>query len=1341
MKLREVDRTATVAWSPSPHHLPLIAAGTVAGALDSSFSTSTELEIYDLNMTATDSRQLKKIGGISGNARFNRLAWGMSPDQSKKYGILAGGTESGELDLWDPKAIIEKSPETLLMKNNSHKGPVRGLDFNPVDVKFLASGATDGEVFIWDLTNPTKPYSPGARSMKLEDITTLSWSRHHFYILATASNNGNTVLWDLRNRRELPSLSHPGGRRTITGVAWNPDNPMQIATASDDDMNPVVYLWDLRMNRAPEKTLVGHTRGILSIAWCSKDSDLLVSCGKDNRTVLWNPSSGEVVGDLEISNNWSFDAQWCNRNPDLVCVASFDGKVSVHSLQASSDDSHSTPAPAVSLNDPYSFDAALAQSNSDHKFTLKQPPKWLKRPVGCSWGFGGRLIHFNNAKGPDGQVRRSITMKPVMSEPSFAARALELDRVKDEHNPESFMAFCQKMASAEGVVLTEKDREIWKFLRVMFETGAREQLLKFLGFDKSDIGGPRLADLLKKLRIEDEKAPEEESHEANGTAEGDSADVFASVVANAKQVEPPTPFKLYSSAKGEQADTDALIMKALILGDFDTAVRVCFGANRLSDALMFAVCGGPDLLAFAQTEYFKRVSSEKPYARVLKSVIGGDLRDVVENAQLEGSTDWKDLLALICTYAKTEDLSELMSLLGRRLEASISAAAGAAALKTMDWKAREDRKFAAVFCYLGAGDLSKVVSVWSAKEAEEEKLLMSVSRNANGQKLSPYTSHVLALQSMIEKVQIFRQAIGYVDSEVSLAADPNVPFKLETLYNHYVDYAECVANQGLVDVAWKVLELVPEGFQSSKRATPSGDDGVSILKDRVYHGSLARLDPAKAPKFPFKPEDVMPLAQAAPVADYSNNGYYNQSQTGYGQTGAVNGTYDSYYGKTTSAATTGYQYGNTGYGTQTNQWSDPNQGYGYNTSAYNNAPPMMANQRSATGYAQTTPAPPPTNTWNAASVAPPPTTSYPAASSFQPPPPIAAKSASYTGSAAYGAATSYGAPQGSTFSGPPPPTAMGGYAGQQSGYGAVAPPDSQRSYSAIPPAAARTPSVNGPSPQAAAPAAPARPPFGDRSRIPAAQKPLIESLDGLLAKVKETKINPQQKKEFEDTERKVFTFVDQLNNSEVSAEVVEKVNQFVKAVQARNFSLVHKIRNELVTSHMRETSAWIFGLKRIADAIEDQERLLHQPPPQPQQQQMPPPPTGMRPPPQGGTASGYMGPPPQSQAPPQQRPPPPSMSAPPTQGYGAPPPTATGYARPPPPSTTTGYGVPPPATNAYGAPPPSNTYGGVAPPPTGNTYGAPPPSNTAYGAPPQTGYGAPPQARVPPPPMNNMPYR
>jgi protein transport protein SEC31 len=45
MKLKEIHRTSTFAWSPSLS-IPLLATGTVAGALDESFSNDSQLEIW-----------------------------------------------------------------------------------------------------------------------------------------------------------------------------------------------------------------------------------------------------------------------------------------------------------------------------------------------------------------------------------------------------------------------------------------------------------------------------------------------------------------------------------------------------------------------------------------------------------------------------------------------------------------------------------------------------------------------------------------------------------------------------------------------------------------------------------------------------------------------------------------------------------------------------------------------------------------------------------------------------------------------------------------------------------------------------------------------------------------------------------------------------------------------------------------------------------------------------------------------------------------------------------------------------------------------------------------------
>lgn len=46
-------------------------------------------------------------------------------------------------------------------------------------------------------------------------------------------------------------------------------------------------------------------RGVLSIAWSLADPELLLSCGKDNRILCWNPNTGEVKVSLTFRSEES----------------------------------------------------------------------------------------------------------------------------------------------------------------------------------------------------------------------------------------------------------------------------------------------------------------------------------------------------------------------------------------------------------------------------------------------------------------------------------------------------------------------------------------------------------------------------------------------------------------------------------------------------------------------------------------------------------------------------------------------------------------------------------------------------------------------------------------------------------------------------------------------------------------------------------------------------------------------------------------------------------------------------------------------------------------------------
>lgn len=57
-------------------------------------------------------------------------------------------------------------------------------------------------------------------------------------------------------------------------------------------------IWSLRNALAPEAILSGHDKGVLSLSWCRQDPSLLLSSGKDNRTILWNPLDKEHLGEV-----------------------------------------------------------------------------------------------------------------------------------------------------------------------------------------------------------------------------------------------------------------------------------------------------------------------------------------------------------------------------------------------------------------------------------------------------------------------------------------------------------------------------------------------------------------------------------------------------------------------------------------------------------------------------------------------------------------------------------------------------------------------------------------------------------------------------------------------------------------------------------------------------------------------------------------------------------------------------------------------------------------------------------------------------------------------------------
>ncbi|XP_030803122.1 protein transport protein Sec31A isoform X6 [Camarhynchus parvulus] len=806
MKLKEVDRTAMQAWSPAQQHPIYLATGTSAQQLDATFSTSASLEIFELDL-ADPSLDMKSCATFSSSHRYHKLIWGPHSMTSgdRVSGVLIAGGENGNVILYDSAKIIDGEAEVIIAQKDKHTGPVRALDVNMFQTNLVASGANESEIYIWDLNNFATPMTPGVKTQPLEDISCIAWNRQVQHILASASPSGRATVWDLRKNEPIIKVSDHNNRMHCSGLAWHPEVATQMVLASEDDRLPVIQMWDLRFASSPLRVLESHTRGILAIAWSMADPELLLSCGKDAKILCSNPNTGEVLYELPTNTQWCFDIQWCPRNPAVLSAASFDGRISVYSIMGGSADGlRQKQVDQLSSSfgnlDPFGTGQPLPPLQLPQQtapqsvvMPLKKPPKWIRRPMGASFSFGGKLVTFENSKPPQQpgmeqqQQHPHVYVSQVVTEKEFLARSNQLQEAVQS---QGFVSYCQKKMD---MALADFERNVWAFLKVNFEEDSRVRYLELLGYRKDDLK-KKITSALNKEGLADgalgEAPAESDGSVPNEGDEGQTTEeqfLGETLKDRKKETEDLGPAKTTFNIS-VSGDVDGLITQALLTGNFESAVDLCLHDNRMADAIILAIAGGQELLSRTQEKYFAKMRSK--ITRLITAVVTKNWKEIVQSCDLQ---NWREALAAVLTYARPDEFTALCDLLGSRLENE-----GDSILQTQ-----------ACLCYICAGNVDKLVACWTKVQ------------DGN----SP-----LSLQDLIEKVVILRKTV-----QLTQAVDPNTMGAL--LAEKMSQYANLLAAQGSLAAA---LSFLPAN---------TNQPNIVQLRDRLCRaqGQLPAGQELKAP--------------------------------------------------------------------------------------------------------------------------------------------------------------------------------------------------------------------------------------------------------------------------------------------------------------------------------------------------------------------------------------------------------------------------------------------------------------------------------------------------------------
>jgi len=648
---------------------------------------------------------------------------------------------------------------------------------------------------------------------------------------------------------------------------------MHLLTASGDDHCPVMKLWDLRASMSmPLATMEGHGSGILGMDWCPHDDSLVVSCGKDNRTILWDVNSLRMICDLPNANDDEKEA--VEENNDGAGNGHANGNVNANDNngmtnintkgeKVSSQELYGNAIPSgLTSNQQKRYDVqwsplrrgVISTCSFDRKVQAHsvlsaatksgRPPKWMKPASGVSCGFGGKIVSFGT-----GTLDKTLRLVDYVEQPALKEKVEGFDWAiagsdgNGNGNGGDYEGFATAKAleCATSIPSNVCEAQLWGFMQCMFEENSRLAMLQYLGFDAAEI-----AEKAKAFENKDQDI-------TNGNDNGIS-------ISNLSLKESGAIMPMTKEAQ----DT---VNQALLVGNFEAAVECCIRAGSLADALVLASCGGAELWAKTQAQYFASEMGKRPFLSVVSAVIHNNLGGYVTSSD---PANWYETLALICTYSSEQDFTVLCEALGDHLEEAGDMAS-------------------ASVCFQCSMNLEKTARFWLWQ-------LENVARERSASGTGTGGEDYVALHDFVVKVSVFMQA-GAQSSELS-----------EDVAEALFRYAKVLADQGL--------------FASAAKYCKSNSQECKELKDRLYRSKDSQICHqlmGATPDFPYQYVNVG-VAPVAPVVSSSHPQQrvaaakpVAQQQPAYAR------TQNQYQAQPTAAVTNGYGSSSQAYGNNTQQ--------------------------------------------------------------------------------------------------------------------------------------------------------------------------------------------------------------------------------------------------------------------------------------------------------------------------------------------------------------------------------------------------------------------------------------
>ena len=574
-------------------------------------------------------------------------------------GIAAGGMDDGSIMLWDIDTLYKdgdagldhSNSHSLISNQLVHEGScVNAIQFNPSIQNLLASGGS--EVLIQDIQhNIEEPtlFTPGQPNFhEGATVTAISWNKVVPFILASAGNDGSVVVWDLKNTKAIFNLKDPNlvsysydpfsdsNEEQLTAnyqIIWSLKVPTQFLIWNDLE---TMSMWDLRRSDTPLFSIADtNCSQVIGSAWCPHDDNLFVSSFNSGKVSFFHSDTGSIISEINDGKKY-ISMEWSPNHKGVLLAYNTDNETKIIDFGAST---------------------SIKTEQSETLYA----PKWLSRPLGARFGFGGKLVTFSSNK------EAPIKLYNTQSSPELWSKIEKSEEARSTQPLNTIIdSFIEKSSKSEI------EKMEWVTIRSLWNKNF-DSLFSLFDINKEEvINEAEKLSGKKKLKQKTQKSDlhlKSNNNDLSNLDANQANEFFANFSENhEKKLEeeekksevkagPKITQEVISRNSNWDESGEGVIKRNLLVGNIEGAAECALKWGRTTEALLLALASNNEsFIEQIKAEYFTQ-NKDNFVNTVIKGIVNKETEEMILDLS---QTNWKEALAYALSFSQKKQSLEIL---------------------------------------------------------------------------------------------------------------------------------------------------------------------------------------------------------------------------------------------------------------------------------------------------------------------------------------------------------------------------------------------------------------------------------------------------------------------------------------------------------------------------------------------------------------------------------------------------------------------------------------------------------------------------------------------------------